>query len=86
MDDLGERHAKLVLVAHEFDAVLDVRQLLTERDDARQAALGLYHEVVQVGTEQVDTGIGNAARSFVLSAKPATMNELPNPSWWLVLL
>ena len=48
MDDFGERHAKLVLVAHELDAVLNVWQLLAECPDAGQAAVSPLHEVVQV--------------------------------------
>src|ERR1700716_3585869 len=59
--DLAERHAELVLVARELDAVLDVRHFLAERPDAGQPARGAFHESRKVGTEQVETGIGIAA-------------------------
>ena len=61
MHDLAERHAELVLVARELDAVLDVRHFLAERPDAGQPARGAFHESREVGTEQVETGIGIAA-------------------------
>jgi hypothetical protein len=39
MDDLGERHAELVLVANELDTVLDIRQLFAERPDAPEPTM-----------------------------------------------
>src|SRR6202035_3539193 len=68
MDDFGERHAKLVLIAHGFDAVLNVWQLLAECPDAGQAALSPLHEVMQVGTEQIETASGNTAKVGRLEA------------------
>jgi hypothetical protein len=48
VDDPGERHAKLVFVADEFDTVLDIRQLFAERPDAAEPGLGPFHGVIGV--------------------------------------
>ena len=61
VDDPAERHAKFVLVARQLDAVFRVRHFLPESVDARQPARGALHERVQVGAEQVEPRIGEAA-------------------------
>ena len=85
VDDLAERHAEFVLVAHKLDAVLDVRQLLAEGADAGEAARGPLHEGGSSGPNRSSRALAKPPRSLVLSAEPATMKELPNAPLWLVL-
>ena len=70
MNDLGERHAELVFVADQLDAVLDVWQFLSERPDAAQPSLGAFHKRLQIGAEQVGAGIGDAAELVRLLGEP----------------
>src|SRR5215472_13479001 len=79
MDDLRERHAELILLAHELDAVLDVRQLFAEGSEARQTALCSLHEVVKFSTEQIDTGIGNAAEVVCLEGETGNNERAATP-------
>ena len=60
MHDAPERHAELVLLGSELDAVLDVRQLLAEGVEPGEAARGAFHESVQVGAEEIEARIGEA--------------------------
>ena len=62
MDDLRQRHAEFVLVARELDAVLDVRHLLAEGVDPGEPARRAFHERGELGTEQINPCIGNAAK------------------------
>src|SRR5439155_4457089 len=60
MNDLREGHAELVLVACGLDAILDIRQFLAERPDARQSARRAFHEGGEIRTEKIETGVGES--------------------------
>ena len=63
--DLAERHAELVLVGRQLHAIVEHRHFLGEGADAGIAARGALHERGQVGAEQIDARIGDAAEGAI---------------------
>jgi hypothetical protein len=86
VDNPPERHAELVLVARDLDAVFDIRHFFAERADAVNPRAARFMNAASSGPNRSSRALAKPPRSLVLIAVPATMNELPNAPLCAVLL